>query len=253
MKTTSPHSHHDSQRHSQNTEGRWYSARIFFFTKKGAQDTNFYQCGADGRGHGPPVPRLGSPPLRQHETRSQITDTTRRNATGRQQQATRAITQRTLPEKPQLFQQTAGGTERAIPSVGVRRWDGKGSDRRRAWLPAAATSSRGVALATCILGIFFPFHACSARQWDFILWNTCDARSKFKLAPRSWWQPVVIIELGFFGCAGRICALASPQRVRDRFFTFFWLRHYAARACLRIRFLERNSQSNSWGFVLFFD
>lgn len=29
-----------------------------------AQDTNFYQCGADERGHGPPVLRQGNPPLR---------------------------------------------------------------------------------------------------------------------------------------------------------------------------------------------
>lgn len=28
------------------------------------QDTNFYQCGADERGHGPPVLRQGNPPLR---------------------------------------------------------------------------------------------------------------------------------------------------------------------------------------------
>lgn len=28
------------------------------------RDTNFYQCGADERGHGPPVLRQGNPPLR---------------------------------------------------------------------------------------------------------------------------------------------------------------------------------------------
>lgn len=52
MKTTSIRWH--SSTHSSNFEN----------SLPKTQDTNFYQCGADERGHGPPVLRQGNPPLR---------------------------------------------------------------------------------------------------------------------------------------------------------------------------------------------
>lgn len=66
------------------------------FNSAKAQDTNFYQCGADGRGHGPPVPRQENPPLRL--TRHYTWHTADRAAT----RQTRANSQRVLATELKL-------------------------------------------------------------------------------------------------------------------------------------------------------